>query len=389
MDNMSDTEHTVMERDFKWSLFGHCAVAFFLLVSMGVNEGATFILRKTVPPSQPKSMGVEFVSRVNKAPKAEAKTEVKSISTPTPKASRLQEEGSRQVTPQVSPIKRVQRQASEQSKVTRTSMAKSVRLNQRVGVKAMAKAQAMGSVAGKGGSKIAGDHLPTNAQVLGSKQVSSSALKQVKESIVKKSSSVLSQVPTVESVKKKGEKSLTEGKVSDKQKKHKQQLVQKEKQALERRKAESKKKQLAAEAEKKRLEEAQKKQLAAEAEKKRVEAEVQKKQMAAEAERKRLEHQAYEQRTISKYGQMITAHIQNHAVFNLGMDKLKVNLKVELTLSGDVRSVLLAQTSGNASFDRLAINAVYKASPLPLPEDKEISRKMSTINLVIKPDNLS
>ena len=70
------------------------------------------------------------------------------------------------------------------------------------------------------------------------------------------------------------------------------------------------------------------------------------------------------------------------------MEQLSARLRIQLKRDGYVQSVALTQTSGNASFDRLAINAVYKAAPLPLPDDDAISQQMSTINLVIQPDRL-
>ena len=84
----------------------------------------------------------------------------------------------------------------------------------------------------------------------------------------------------------------------------------------------------------------------------------------------------------------MTNKIQQTALFNPGMQGLQARLKVQLKLDGQVQSVGLAQSSGNDSFDRLAINAVYKAAPLPLPEDQEISQQMAQINLVIRPGEI-
>ena len=68
------------------------------------------------------------------------------------------------------------------------------------------------------------------------------------------------------------------------------------------------------------------------------------------------------------------------------MNGLKSRLKIQLKPDGNVQSVSLSESSGNSSFDRLAINAVYKAAPLPLPDDQEISEQMMQINLIIRPD---
>ncbi len=47
-------------------------------------------------------------------------------------------------------------------------------------------------------------------------------------------------------------------------------------------------------------------------------------------------------------------------------------LLVKLTTSGNVISVELLKSSGNAALDQAAITAVYKASPLPVPKDASI-----------------
>ena len=48
---------------------------------------------------------------------------------------------------------------------------------------------------------------------------------------------------------------------------------------------------------------------------------------------------------------------------------LVVTLEVKLIPGGDVKSVRVIKSSGNALFDRSAENAVYKAAPMPMPSD--------------------
>ena len=124
-----------------------------------------------------------------------------------------------------------------------------------------------------------------------------------------------------------------------------------------------------AQAEQERLEQEQRK---AEAERKRQEEE-KRKRAAAEARRKQLaqEQQDQDRKTL----QNIVAEIY-HAVtgnFNkTGLPKgLECVLSVHTVPGGEVISVSVNKPSGNEVFDRRAMTAVEKASPLPLPADPD------------------
>lgn len=118
-------------------------------------------------------------------------------------------------------------------------------------------------------------------------------------------------------------------------------------------------------------------------------ADEEKQRQEAEQKRQAQERAHYEASQITKYGQMIISHIQGYTLFTEGMGKLSVRLKIKLSTEGVVDGVGVIDSSGNASFDQLALNAVYKASPLPLPPEKDIREKMAAINLTIKPEALS
>ncbi len=151
------------------------------------------------------------------------------------------------------------------------------------------------------------------------------------------------------------------------------------KQAAERKRIEAEKRQ--AEAELKRIEE---KKRAAEAERRRIEQE----QRKAEAERRRLaeeqrkkaaaaaelERQAEAQRaqdrkTLRNIVEQIYLVVSRN--FNkTGLPKgLEGVLSVQTIPGGEVISVTINKSSGNEVFDRRAVTAVEKASPLPLPAD--------------------
>ena len=144
----------------------------------------------------------------------------------------------------------------------------------------------------------------------------------------------------------------------------------------EKRKAEAERKRIEeekrrAEAERKRIEEEKRK---AEAERKRIEEEKRK----AKAERERIKAEEREREEAQRLQdqktlQIIGAEIYRKVTSNFnktGLPKgLKCKLSVQAIPGGEVINVTLSASSGNEIFDRRAIVAVEKASPLPLPAD--------------------
>ena len=61
--------------------------------------------------------------------------------------------------------------------------------------------------------------------------------------------------------------------------------------------------------------------------------------------------------------------------------KLQVVLLISLNAKGQVQSVSVSRSSGNAAFDRQAVLAVQKSSPLPLPKDQQLAQQFSTLRL--------
>lgn len=62
-------------------------------------------------------------------------------------------------------------------------------------------------------------------------------------------------------------------------------------------------------------------------------------------------------------------------------------VRVRLAAGGDVLAVKIIQSSGNALFDRSVENAVYKAAPLPVPEDPELFKYVREINIRFDPED--
>lgn len=61
--------------------------------------------------------------------------------------------------------------------------------------------------------------------------------------------------------------------------------------------------------------------------------------------------------------------------------QLQVVLLISLNNKGEVQSVSVSQSSGNSAFDRQAVLAVQKSSPLPLPKDQQLAQQFATLRL--------
>ena len=188
---------------------------------------------------------------------------------------------------------------------------------------------------------------------------------------------------------------------------------QKKKEAEQKRKAEEEKrkqeeeKKRKAEAERKKLEEEKRKKeeelKRIEEEKKRLEEEERKK-LEAEKKRKyeeelRLQELEEEQMLLDEAQNQRDMGIINEYRFRIqrvieskfnqtGLDSgLSCVLLIRMVPGGDVVSVTIAESSGNAKFDAAAEKAVQKASPLPVPDEMRIFEKMREIRFTFKPEN--
>jgi len=155
--------------------------------------------------------------------------------------------------------------------------------------------------------------------------------------------------------------------------------------AEKRRKAEAKKL-----AEKRAADEAaeKKRKAAAEAERKKAEA-AQRRKEEEEALRAAMEEEQRQQRAasaLSEYAPIIQGRVSRYWVRPPGADEgLKCRLLVHLTPGGEVVDVKIVRSSGNAAFDRSVQNAVFKATPLPLPGDPELARYFRDIEFIFDP----
>ena len=156
----------------------------------------------------------------------------------------------------------------------------------------------------------------------------------------------------------------------------KQRIVQEKKKA-----AEHKKK---LEAEKKKKAQAEKKRKA-EAERKRKEAEKAKKVAEAKAQREHDESEA-----VSAFGAVAWA-IKEQVSKNWSepgdFSGLSVEFFVKVDREGNVLSVKMTRSSGDARLDESAENAIFKASPLPFPGEPRFYEYLKEFNFIFKPES--
>jgi len=213
----------------------------------------------------------------------------------------------------------------------------------------------------------------------------------------------------LEKKRKEEEKKLAEAKKKKEQEQKKRKEEQVHLKKLEKEKAELKKKR---ELEEKKIKEAEAKaeKLRAEekarqqkiAEEKKV-AEEKKQQEREVAERKRREKELAEamnaeetaeqaskdQELINRISNNIKRSIESN--FNkVGLpDGLECELRVRLVPGGEVIDVSIVKSSGHDIFDRRAVNATQKASPLPVPDDVATFERLDLRdnNITFKPTN--
>ena len=165
--------------------------------------------------------------------------------------------------------------------------------------------------------------------------------------------------------------------------------AEKKRKAEDKRKAEEKKKKAAEqkkklEAEKKKKAQAEKKRKA-EAERKRKEAEKAKKVAEAKAQREHDESEA-----VSAFGAVAWA-IKEQVSKNWSepgdFSGLSVEFFVKVDREGNVLSVKMTRSSGDARLDESAENAIFKASPLPFPGEARFYEYLKEFNFIFKPES--
>jgi colicin import membrane protein len=90
---------------------------------------------------------------------------------------------------------------------------------------------------------------------------------------------------------------------------------------------------------------------------------------------------------VDQYKGLILEAISKNWLVPPGADpKLACQLVITLGASGQVMNVQVVKGSGNALLDQSAVAAVYKASPLPVPDDADAAALFKQFSLTLKPE---
>ena len=93
------------------------------------------------------------------------------------------------------------------------------------------------------------------------------------------------------------------------------------------------------------------------------------------------------QEEIGKHSALIRSRVKRAWSIPPGSPSNRVCiLKIELLPSGEVQTVRVTQSSGDAAFDRSALAAVKKAAPFPMPEDPDVAARFKSFNFKFRPE---
>ena len=94
------------------------------------------------------------------------------------------------------------------------------------------------------------------------------------------------------------------------------------------------------------------------------------------------------QSAIARYKVLIRQKVEQNWVRPLDTRKgMKCVVRVKLVQGGDVLEAEVVQSSGDPVFDRSVENAVYRASPLPLPDDSTLFPYFRELEFTFKPES--
>lgn len=103
--------------------------------------------------------------------------------------------------------------------------------------------------------------------------------------------------------------------------------------------------------------------------------------------RQRAEQAAREQSELARYETLIRQRVERSWVRPAGWSRgMECIVRVRLLPTGEVIAATVIRSSGSVAFDRSVENAVYKAAPLPLPEDKSLFDHFRELELRFKPE---
>jgi colicin import membrane protein len=204
------------------------------------------------------------------------------------------------------------------------------------------------------------------------------AEKQRREDVAKKKAEAAKQAEAEKQRKADEQKALDAKRKLEEDKKRKTEAEKKHKVDEQQKLADAKKakgRKLEDEARRKDNERALKEQLAAE-------------EKARQQQRRQAEQAQQAMSEIDKYRALIKQKVERNWARPPSAEKgLECLVRVRLIQSGEVIQAKVVRSSGNAAFDRSVENAVYKASPLPLPEDKSLFGDFRELEFIFKPED--
>lgn len=105
-----------------------------------------------------------------------------------------------------------------------------------------------------------------------------------------------------------------------------------------------------------------------------------------EEERAATRQQRADDAEIARYVDAVRTRVAGVFIYPDFREGLICTLVVRMIPGGEVVEARVIQSSGNAAFDRQAENAVRKASPLPVPSDPRLFKRMREIKFVFDPE---
>jgi len=84
------------------------------------------------------------------------------------------------------------------------------------------------------------------------------------------------------------------------------------------------------------------------------------------------------------YSKMKDKIISNRKVTTFFSENLECTVKVKILSSGQLGSVKLEKSSGNAAYDAFSEQAIYKSAPFDMPENPKINKELVEQELVFE-----
>lgn len=119
-----------------------------------------------------------------------------------------------------------------------------------------------------------------------------------------------------------------------------------------------------------------------------AEQDLQHKLATAEQQRQKTEENKRLAGVVVQYKQLILNKIYPNWLVS-GHESLSTELLINLSSTGTVLNISVQKSSGQAAFDRSAVAAVYKSSPLPVPKNMSALALFKTFRLTLQPQKIS